>query len=681
MSDPASPNIPSGPNIPLGQSQTDDAQRTQEGSLVNNVPQAESQQAATVDSLIGQIIDGKYRVVKKLGQGGMGAVFRGEHELMERPVALKVLHPHLVQNPELLKRFQHEARVASKLRHPNAIATYDYGMFQGSPFLVMEFVEGRTLRELIAEEGPLPVQRVISIFRQAGSALAQAHSLGIIHRDLKPDNVMLVPQADGSESAVVLDFGIAKVLTEQGSDRTVLTQAGTFFGTPRYASPEQAAEKQPDRRSDIYALGIMMYEALSGEVPFNAPSVMELLIKHLQQKPVPLRKFKPELKISEAMDSIVMKCLRKRPEDRFQTIGELLEAFGEPSPLRGSTGSVVSAPSGLYSAAQTSPNRGPVWIVLLLFFAAAGAAGWYFFAPPAKQIAANSQNQTNTSTNTEDPGRKQLLDELVQNMDSTNATAPTKTNTATPPNNASVADIASGLGKLFNQGDSSKSTSSSAQQVLIPADTVPISGDTAAPTPAFPVETANDQTKDPANDPTNGTATPKVDPLNPWATADKDKQGLIKVDSNKPPQTSDDPSKQVPADSAAAKREAIARYDSGMKFYRQRRYAEAAAQFEAAVQLRSDAVGSYISLGNCYQRMGQNDRALRAFQNATRIDPKYGPAHYNLAAFYALTGQTANAVDELRTTFRLDPRARRAVRDEPDFDSLRSNPEFRRLME
>ncbi|MCB0325082.1 MAG: protein kinase [Bdellovibrionales bacterium] len=292
------------------------------------------------DPLIGAVIGKKYRVVEVLGRGAMGTVYKAEHSYMDRIVALKMLHAHLVHDEESLRRFQHEARTASRISHPNAVTLYDFGIDESRPYLAMKFVQGKTLRQLLAEEGPLPLPRVLHFLHQVGGALEQAHQLGIVHRDLKPDNIMITVRPDGLEWAEVLDFGIAKVRSPEGEQgMSLITQTGIVIGTPQYMSPEQALVRPLDSRADIYSLGVITYEMLAGQVPFRAESLLEMLMQHINDPPTSLRKCKPELNIPREVDRVVLKALAKDPAERYQDVREFVEAFTTaatvlPTPLK-----------------------------------------------------------------------------------------------------------------------------------------------------------------------------------------------------------------------------------------------------------------------------------------------------------------------------------------------------------
>lgn len=312
------------------------------------------------DKMIGKTIAGRYEILQKLGEGGMGVVYKAMQTSVERIVALKILHPYMTGNEEALKRFQREAKTTSKLRQTNAIHIYDFGVEGDLSFLVMEYIEGESLDDVIRKSGPLELPRFANIVRQVCYALAEAHDLGIVHRDLKPSNIYLSRKRDGSEEVKVLDFGIAKVVGEQ-QGMTRLTQTGMIIGTPQYMSPEQVEGLPLDHRSDIYSLGIIMYELLTGETPFQADTPFQLLMKHVKEKPVPPRKFRPNLAIPEAVEKIVLKALEKEPGKRFQSINELQQsleaAAGAPPAKTAKTAKTGKLSKSLIPKTQVSIDK------------------------------------------------------------------------------------------------------------------------------------------------------------------------------------------------------------------------------------------------------------------------------------------------------------------------------------
>ena len=290
--------------------------------------------SANSDPLIGATFGGKYRIIEKLGSGGMGGVYKAEHQLMNRLVAVKVLRSNLLHDEILLKRFHHEAKSASQISHPNAVTLFDYGVDNGVPYLVMEYIEGRTLKLLISEERPVPVVRTAGVLRQICAALHEAHKNGLVHRDIKPDNFMVRRGEHNEDIVKVLDFGVSKSvgIADLGGDSN-LTQAGTIIGTPQYISPEQCQGKDLDTRCDIYSLGAVIYEMLSGEPPLVAPTVLELLVKVLHHQPVPIRKLKPELNLPDAVDKVVLKALEKDRDKRYSTVLEFYRDFEKAAGL------------------------------------------------------------------------------------------------------------------------------------------------------------------------------------------------------------------------------------------------------------------------------------------------------------------------------------------------------------
>ncbi len=275
------------------------------------------------------MIRGKYRILGKIGEGGMGTVYKALHVHFKELRALKVMAPQLIHDKALVKRFGREAVLARKLRHRNAVRVEDFDETEdGQPFIVMEFIEGRSLKNLMQSEGPLPVARVCSIIKQAAAALDAAHRLGLVHRDIKPDNIILVA-SDNEEVAKVLDFGIAKIKDRLGATAGLsLTQSGMVIGTPPYMSPEQAkgaGGDELDGRSDLYSLGVVMYQMLTGELPLTADTPLNMLLAQIQTPPTPIHNVRPGLDIPGPVAALVMKCLAKERERRPQTGNELIE--------------------------------------------------------------------------------------------------------------------------------------------------------------------------------------------------------------------------------------------------------------------------------------------------------------------------------------------------------------------
>ena len=279
------------------------------------------------DPLIGQTISGKYFVHQLLGRGGMGEVYKATHLTLDRPVVLKLLKKSFLSDPSIVQRFHREARAASRLNHPNSITIIDFGQTEdGTLFMAMEYLSGRSLSRVIAEDQPIPETRVVHIASQILAALAEAHALGIIHRDLKPENVMLESRRDESDFVKVLDFGIAK-LNEPGDGAGRLTQAGIVCGTPGYMSPEQVRGDELDARSDLYSVGIILYEMLTGRLPFDADTPMGLVTKHLVEAPPPLGVRKPGLHVSPGLEGLVLRCLAKDRTERPTTAEEMRAAL------------------------------------------------------------------------------------------------------------------------------------------------------------------------------------------------------------------------------------------------------------------------------------------------------------------------------------------------------------------
>jgi serine/threonine protein kinase len=273
------------------------------------------------DALLGVVVDGRYRVEQRIGEGGMGVVYRATHTALNKTIALKVLRGEMAKDAEVVQRFMQEAQSATSIGHENIIDISDFGrLTDGTVYFVMEYLNGTALNGLIKRGGSIPVAQAVSILKQIASALGAAHQRGIVHRDLKPDNIYLVKRGEEENFVKVLDFGIAKV----GGASNKLTRTGMVFGTPHYMSPEQAAGQSVDARTDIYALGVIMYEMFTGRVPFDADTFMAVLTKHMFEKPGPMTSPHAERQLG-ALEQITLRALEKKPENRYQTMHELIE--------------------------------------------------------------------------------------------------------------------------------------------------------------------------------------------------------------------------------------------------------------------------------------------------------------------------------------------------------------------
>lgn len=284
------------------------------------------------DPLLGAVLGGRFRIVGRLGVGAMGTVYKAVQASVGRLVALKVLRPDLTKDPDTAARFHREAHATSALKHPNTVTLYDFGQTaEGYLYIAMELLEGRLLGRMLKEDGELPTEMAVRIVTQIARSLAEAHRKGIVHRDLKPDNIILA-QVEGQEVVKVLDFGIAKVVRGDRRIDALETQAGTVFGTPRYMSPEQAQSKQLDARSDLYSLGVIFYQMLTGHAPFEDSDAVVVMARHIKTKPRRPSDVRPDLNIPPRLEKLVLRLMEKDRNKRPQSSEELIEALTKWSP-------------------------------------------------------------------------------------------------------------------------------------------------------------------------------------------------------------------------------------------------------------------------------------------------------------------------------------------------------------
>jgi len=373
---------------------------------------------AVTDTLINTLFDGRYRILRKLGSGGMANVYLAEDEELGRRVAIKILNDRYANDELFIERFRREAKSAAALSHPNIVSIYDRGEAEGTYYIAMEVIEGRSLKELILTRGPLPIGQAIAFTLEILDALRFAHRHGIIHRDVKPHNILV-----GGERLKVTDFGIARAGASQ------MTEAGSIMGTAQYLSPEQARGAPVTASSDLYSVGIVLYEMLTGKVPFTGDSAIEIAMKHLNELPKPPSKIRPE--IPEELDQVVLRALSKAPEDRYQTAEEFAEDLHRVEaglPLAPETSDAATAlimapgatiggttqvlptdathiapprppqtprrpppyqPGYMYEEPPPKRRRWIPWLLVALLLAAAGIAGWYVFTKIQDQLAAS----------------------------------------------------------------------------------------------------------------------------------------------------------------------------------------------------------------------------------------------------------------------------------------------------
>jgi serine/threonine-protein kinase len=360
-----------------------------------------------VDAYLGKTLEGRYAIEALLGEGGMGFVYLGRHKLIDKRVAIKILRGDLAADQEMTERFLNEARAASSIGHPHIVDISDFGRLpDGAAYFAMEFLDGTSLSAVSGGGRVVALPRLVHIAKQIATGLSAAHQRGVVHRDLKPDNIMLIPRGNDRDFVKILDFGIAKLAGENAK----LTRAGSVFGTPHYMSPEQAAGVPVDQRTDIYSLGVMIYEMATGRVPFDADNFMGILTQHMYKAPAPMRVVAmPGFDVPPGLEAIVVKALSKKPDLRYQTMDEVVadldklergispDAFGEIT----SRSAEFNIPADYFQnpqyAGRGSSKKTILWAVLLGEFVVLGVVGSFLAfttrnrqPPPTATVAATT---------------------------------------------------------------------------------------------------------------------------------------------------------------------------------------------------------------------------------------------------------------------------------------------------
>jgi serine/threonine-protein kinase len=470
------------------------------------------------DPLIGTKLAGKYEILSVLGTGGMGVVYKGRQDVMDRIVAIKMLQSHHLNDSMSVKRFQQEGRATCKLNHPHIITVYDFGISQqtGQPFIVMDYLQGVPLSDIIKQEGQVSVDRSMKIFAQAADALGHAHKQGIIHRDLKPSNIVLISYDGDKDFVKVVDFGVAQIMEDaQGSteNHQRLTQMGEVCGSPVYMSPEQCQGHKLDQRSDVYSMGIVMYETLTNRLPLLGRTMVETMRKHIEDPPPRFSESRPDLYIPERVEAVILKALAKDPADRHQSMEHLVNELELAIPRPGRSQVLRTTPSE--GDSDTKPVTVEAvsallfkltwaqWAVVLVAVVTLGAltivglntmlsgarkpAPQMVTEPAAKQTEKTASTETSKPAATETPTTVKTAETQSETTPSTVATTDTDTDTTktAPPTSTSTAPAPE------------KSTTSSAASETSPAVQAPVVAKkpTAPPKPKKPKKPAAPQAK------------------------------------------------------------------------------------------------------------------------------------------------------------------------------------------
>jgi len=574
----------------------------------------------------GAVIRGKYRILGKLGQGGMATVYKALHMGFDEVCALKVIHPELASDLSFVKRFGQEAALTRKLQHPNAVRVEDIDQADdGRPFMVMEFIEGESLKEVIQRQAPLPVPHVCRIAKQAAGALEAAHQLGIVHRDIKPGNILLTRSSRGGEEeevAKVLDFGIAKMKEAHfAAGGTTLTRTGTSIGTPAYMSPEQAmgtTSASLDGRADLYSLGVVMYEMLTGDLPIKGESEVQILIGQINAAPQPIRTLRPEL--PDGIDAIVMRCLEKDPARRPASgaaLIALIDAFERGVAVGAAPDEMPTVATPRPAPVETPsvvPERGASWwvgaavLVAFVAIAMAVAGGILNFGAHRKHVAGPSTAAVPPAASSRPLSEAAPPQPPVPAMPAPQVAPPAPTAAVPPPGAELGSNPADDIQGVLNAVPFDRATNKQVKDIWRQASKLMKKGDFDGAAAQYKRLTE---------------LRPALGPAVAALTALAAQGGSAGAAHHRAARTSE--------------------------------LAGAVAHYSIEASLHPDVAGNHYKLGAALGKIGDLDGDMREQQAALKLDPGMAPAHAELGALLARKESWDDAAREYREAIRLKP--------------------------
>lgn len=595
----------------------------QEAATLVDSPQA-------ADPMIGKVLAGRYRILSLIGKGGMGAVYRGEHLKLGRPSAIKVILPASAQDETTLTRFQREAETSSKINHPNAVSIFDYGETDdGMVFLAMELIEGQQLKSILKREAPFSLERTLHIARQVGQALSAAHALNVVHRDLKPENIML----GSGDTVKVVDFGIAKSLLVDPKHQAV-TRTGFIVGTPQYMSPEQVMGEQLDPRSDVYSLGLVIYEMLTGALPFEGDSAQAQMVNRLANPPQPMSRVRPGLNIPAAVEAAVMRALHYEREYRYPRVTDFIASLEHAVHLE--TQNIGQRKTGAAGLDATQPA---------IAFQANLPAGQPVYIPPPPVVPlsgspsggyASSPNRTLPDTEQYPPP---VLAQGMQGGLGGNQPLPQG-----PSGLGGYVPPGSGYGQVPQPGPGYLPPPQPGPEYSTPPHSIP---------PYAPGGAAMVQ----RNKSSKTLIWVSVGVLVVILMVAGGGIGIYQYNEYVKEQKRIAAEKErlrIEAETARKIKEAI---DESRKLREQGKFEDALKEMDAVLKLKSDSSAALIEKAESLFAQSKRIECKEIVDRVLKQDPNFAPAHQFLGLFYLQDGKKDKAIEEQKKTLELNPEA------------------------